>query len=94
MAMKTVHKHEMSLENEKTTLELPKGANLLDVDYLVTSRSVYVWVEVEADFTTEKEERQFKVFKSGDGIPASYHYVGTAIDQYTPEAYHVYEVIA
>lgn len=92
--MKTVHKHEMNLDNENTVLELPIGAKLLDVDYLVTTRSVYVWVEVKADFTAEKEERQFKVFKSGDGIPASYQYVGTAIDQYTPEAYHVYEVLS
>jgi hypothetical protein len=93
MGMKTVHKHEIPIEAEKTEISLPKDSNLLDVEFLVFSRSVFLWAEVSADLTTEKESRFFKVFKSGIGIPENYTYVGTAIDQYTPEAYHVYEIL-
>lgn len=49
-------------------------------------------MEVPADITSKRIPRRFRVFSTGDGIPDSGVYVGTCIDQYLPEAYHVYEL--
>ena len=90
--MKTVHKHEIPIDSEYTDLAVPEGANILTVEYLVTARSIFIWVEVPANLVADKNIRRFKVFKSGDGIPEKYQHIGTTLDQYLPEAYHVYEV--
>ena len=46
-----------------------------------------------ADLTVPKEARTFHVFLTGDGIPDNAKYLGSTIDQYLPEAYHVYEML-
>ncbi len=92
MDMKIIHKYEIALDTKPTCIVLPKKSQVLKVDYLVSQRAVCIWVEVAADLHAAKENRYFSVFKTGDGIPSGEQYIGTAIEQYLPEAYHVYEV--
>ena len=92
MDMKIIHKHEIALDTKPTCIALPQNSKVIKVDYLVSQRAVCIWVEVIADLHAPKENRYFSVFKTGDGIPAVDQYIGTAIEQYLPEAYHVYEV--
>jgi len=89
--MKTIHKHKLLIDKEWHTLDLPLVARILYVEYLVHERAVFMWAEVQADMNAETQPRRFRVFCTGDGVPDSAEYVGTTIDQYLPEAYHVYE---
>ncbi|MDY6828614.1 MAG: hypothetical protein SV583_04500 [Pseudomonadota bacterium] len=93
MAMKTMHKHEIPITDQPIEIDLQVGAVVHRVEFLVPDKKVYMWVEVDANLNAPKKTRIFHVYRSGDGVPKHYHYVGTAIDQYIPEAYHVYEKI-
>ncbi|MAR91415.1 MAG: hypothetical protein SV765_08760 [Pseudomonadota bacterium] len=92
--MRTIHKFEVAISKEIQTIDLPENANIIHVEYLMPKRTIYMWVEVPADMTAPKSPRQFRVFLTGDGIPDNAHYLGSTIDQYLPEAYHVYELLA
>lgn len=90
--MRTIHKFEVPISKEVQTIDLPESANIIHVEYLMPRRNIYMWAEVPADMTAPKEARQFRVFLTGDGIPDNASYLGSTIDQYLPEAYHVYEL--
>lgn len=92
--MRTIHKFEVAISKETQTIDIPEQSNIIHVEYLMPKRTVYMWVEVPADMTAPKSARQFRVFLTGDGIPDNASYLGTTIDQYLPEAYHVYELLA
>lgn len=91
--MKTIHKYEVPMPPESTQLELPIGSNILSLRYVHMDRGLYLWAEVPACLTVEKEVREFRAFKTGDGIPKPDQYIATAIDQHQPEVYHLYEVL-
>lgn len=90
--MRTIHKFEVPISKEVQNIDLPESANIIHVEYLMPRRTIYMWAEVPADMTVSKVSRQFRVFATGDGIPDNASYLGTTIDQYLPEAYHVYEL--
>lgn len=90
--MKIMHKYALSIDSPSCEIELPMEAVVKHIEYLNVDKTLYVWVEVPADLKSEKQLRRFKVFKTGDGIPATALYIGTAIDHYLPEAYHVYQL--
>ena len=88
--MRTIHKFEVQINQEAQTIELPEDHRFLAAEYIIPKRSLFVWMEVPADLTLEKAPHKFRVFSTGDGIPASYQYLATCIDQYLREAYHLY----
>lgn len=90
--MRTIHKFEIRLSKDVQTLEIAEDLRFLHVEYLMAQRSIFLWVEVPADITLKRLPRRFRVFSSGDGIPDSARYVGTCVDQYLPESYHLYEL--
>ncbi|AUM14995.1 DUF7352 domain-containing protein [Ketobacter alkanivorans] len=92
--MRTIHKFEVPISKETQTIDLPEKATIVHVEYLMPRRTIYMWAEVPADMTAPKSPRQFRVFLTGDGIPNNASYLGSTIDQYLPEAYHVYELLA
>ena len=92
MDMKIIHKHKINIDGTPTEVDLPTDSQYRSTEYLVSKKSLYLWVEVPADLNAPKEKRTFRVFKTGDGIPDADQYIGTAIDQHQPEAYHLYEV--
>lgn len=91
--MRTIHKFEVNIDQEAQTIELPTEHTFLSAEYIIPKRSLFVWVEVPADLTIDKEPHKLKVFRTGDGIPDNYQYLGTCIDHYLPEAYHLYKVV-
>lgn len=91
--MRTIHKYQVEISKEPQVIEIPQPANIIHVEYLMPKRAIYMWVEVPADMTAPKEPRTFHVFLTGDGIPDNASYLGSTIDQYLPEAYHVYELL-
>ncbi|PIE41141.1 MAG: hypothetical protein CSA49_04730 [Gammaproteobacteria bacterium] len=91
--MRTIHKFEVHITQEAQTIDLPKDHRFLAAEYIIPKRLLGVWMEVPADLTMEKVPHQFRVFCTGDGIPANYKYLATCIDQYLPEAYHLYQVV-
>lgn len=92
--MRTIHKYELSPRQEPLTLELPCEHRFLKVEYIVSKHAVFAWFEVSADVLAPKAPYTFRLFATGDGIPASAVYLGTTIDQYLPEAYHFYRLIS
>lgn len=90
--MRTIHKFEIQVNKEIQSLDIPEHQQYLHVEYLMPRRKIFLWVEVPADMTVAKVTRKFKVFSTGDGIPDNGAYIGTCVDQYLPESYHVYEL--
>lgn len=91
--MRTIHKFEVQINQETQTLDLPAEHTFLAVEYIIPKRSLCVWMEVPADLTVDKHPYKFRVFCTGDGIPDKYQYLGTCVDQYLPESYHLYRVV-
>ena len=90
--MRTIHKYEVAISRETQAIDLPESANVIHVEYLMPRRAIFMWAEVPADLTVKKEQRHFRVFFTGDGIPNNAQHLGSTVDQYLPEVYHVYEL--
>ncbi|WP_228152562.1 MULTISPECIES: DUF7352 domain-containing protein [Marinobacter] len=91
--MKTIHKFRLESGKEPNVLRLRKGFRVVRCEYIVPQKAVYLWVEQPLSVATPVVERQFVVVSSGDPVPVSYQHLGTALDPFGPEAYHVYEVV-
>ena len=65
---------------------------MLKTDFIVAEKAVFIWVEHPLSVTVPEVSVYFRVVHSGDPIPMEYVHAGTALDEFTPEAYHVYEV--
>ena len=91
--MRTIHKFKVEISKEPQIIEIPEPSTILHIEYLMPKRAIYMWIEVPADLTVPKEARTFHVFLTGDGIPDNAKYLGSTIDQYLPEACHVYEML-
>ena len=91
--MRTIHKFKVEISKEPQIIEIPEPSTILHIEYLMPKRAIFMWIEVPADLTVPKEARTFHVFLTGDGIPDNAKYLGSTIDQYLPEAYHVYEML-
>ena len=93
--MKTIHKHRLEAKDLVQTLKIPEDGKPLRADYILQDRCIYMWVEVEADTIIEQtsNERRFKAFLTGQGIPKDAIYVGSTVNHLKPEAYHVYELV-
>ncbi len=90
--MRTIHKFQLEINAETQILELPDNSRMLHVEYVMPRRAINVWYEVTADMTAERLPHKFRIFSTGDGIPDNGEYVGSTIDQYLPESYHIYEL--
>ena len=88
--MKTVHKHIIPTDASPVQLRLSQGWRLLKAEYVLVTKQVCCWVEVPTDPQRAQEHLELRLFRSGDGIPADYHYVDTAVDALAPEAWHLY----
>ncbi|MFC4258959.1 hypothetical protein ACFOZ5_07945 [Marinobacter lacisalsi] len=90
--MKTIHKFRINPGKEPTRLTLKRGFRVVRCEYLVAEKGVYLWVEQPLNVVTPTVEGQFRVAFSGDPVPESFQYLGTALDPFGPEAYHVFEL--
>lgn len=90
--MKTIHKFRINAGKEPTRLTLKNGFRVVRCEYLVSEKGVYLWIEQPLNVTTPTIERQFRIAFSGEPVPENYPYLGTALDPFGPEAYHVFEV--
>lgn len=92
--MKTIHKFRIDAGKETTRLTLKSGFRVVRCEYLVPEKGVYLWIEQPLKVTTPSVECRFRIAYSGEPVPENYHYLGTALDPFGPEAYHVFEVPA
>lgn len=90
--MKTIHKFLINPGKEPTRLTLKRDFRVVRCEYLVPEKGVYLWVEQSLKVTIPTVERQFRIAFSGDPVPETYQYLGTALDTFGPEAYHVFEL--
>lgn len=93
--MRTIHKYQVELLEGPFTLALPDDATVCHAEYIISQRKISLWVEVDAEVfihSDKRVDRNFHTYLTGQGIADSAKYVTTCIDQYTQEAYHVYEL--
>jgi len=88
--MRTVHKFRLETGSKGNCINLREGFRILHSEYLVTEKSVFVWIEVPLDITLPEHPVQLRVFHTGDPIPAHYEHLATAVDAFGPEAFHIY----
>ncbi|MDO6442188.1 hypothetical protein [Marinobacter sp. 2_MG-2023] len=92
--MKTIHKFRIEPGKEPTTLSLTEGYRVVRCEYLIPDKAVYLWVEQPLNVGAPVLKRQFRVAFSGEPVPRDFEYIDTALDQFGPEAYHVFAVPA
>ncbi|RMF17371.1 MAG: hypothetical protein D6758_06515 [Gammaproteobacteria bacterium] len=90
--MKTVHKFKLNSDGELNRIALREGYRVIKSDFIVSEKAVFIWVEQPLNVTAGEVTGYFRVVRSGQPIPPAYRHVDTALDEFTPEAYHVYEV--
>lgn len=93
--MKTIHKYKLNAAGEVQEIRMEEDAVPLKVEYSLAAKQVLLWAEVEASGAMDPADsvRRFKVFHTGQGIPANAVYVGTSFNQMEPRSYHVYELV-
>ena len=90
--MRTIHKFQLDINTDTQTLALPDDSRVLHVEYVMARRAINLWFEVLADMTAPRHPHKYRIFATVDGIPDHAEFVGTAVDQYLPESYHIYEL--
>lgn len=93
--MKTIHKYRLSPGDEVQELRMPEDASPLKVEYSLPTKGIFLWAELDAADAMDPSEdmRRFKIFHTGQGIPAGAVYVGTTYNQMESRSYHVYELV-
>ncbi|MDX1635212.1 MAG: hypothetical protein R3280_11270 [Marinobacter sp.] len=90
--MKTIHKFRIETGKEPTVLNLKEGYRVVRCEYILPEKAVYLWVEQPLNVSAASVERKVRVVYSGQPVPDDYQYLGTALDAFGPEAYHLYEL--
>jgi len=93
--MKTIHKYEVFIYEEKFKLRLPKGAMILSFQ---TQRFVPIlWAMIDTDAVNE--DRKFRLYGTGHPIAdipkdANLHYIGTTQQSQAPAlVWHLFEEV-
>ncbi|SDW26702.1 DUF7352 domain-containing protein [Marinobacter mobilis] len=89
--MKTIHKYPLKVSKELNELSLREGFKIVRCEYIVSEKTVYLWVEEPLKVDIPECRSSFRVAFSGEPVPDHYLYRGTALDPFGPEAYHVFE---
>ena len=87
--MKTILKFRLKNGKAANILKLRQGYRVVRCEYVVSQKAVFLWVEQPLKVDLPELERRFLVTFSGEPVPTAYEYVGTALDSFGPEAYHV-----
>lgn len=93
--MKTIHKYRLNPGADVQEVRMPEDAIPLKVEYSLPAKAIFIWAELDAAGVMDPPEdvRRFKVFHTGQGIPADAIHVGTTYNQMEPRSYHVYELV-
>lgn len=86
-----IYKYPIQLDSV-TTLELPKGAEVLHVD--IQRDQICLWAEVPIDCLLPLRDRSFLVLGTGMDVPVGATHVGSALLAGGSLVWHVYEVTA
>jgi hypothetical protein len=90
--MKAIHKYQMGNERSTQSFNLKKGYKIVRSEYILTEKSVFLWIEEPLSVDIETQAIGFRMAMSGDPIADNCEHVATAIDSFGPEAYHVFEI--
>ena len=90
--MKAIHKYRIGNERNLHTLNLKQGFKIVRSEYIITEKSVFLWIEEPLSVDIETQTVTYKLAMSGDPVSNNCEHVATAIDTFGPEAYHIFEV--
>ena len=90
--MKAIHKYRIGTERNLHVFNFKKGFKIVRSEYIVTEKSVFLWIEEPLAVDIDTQEVTYRVAMSGDPVSDNCEHVATAIDSFGPEAYHIFEV--
>tara|TARA_R110002072_G_scaffold89737_9_gene201034 strand:+ start:16945 stop:17301 length:357 start_codon:yes stop_codon:yes gene_type:complete len=90
--MKAIHKYRIGNERNVHAFNLKKGFKIVRSEYIVTEKSVFLWIEEPLAVDIETQQVTYRMAMSGDPVSDNCEHVATAIDTFGPEAYHIFEV--
>lgn len=92
---KTIHKYKIDGGPVVSEIRFPCLPNTLKLLHVGEQDSyLYIWVELEEDFTVSSTIKRFTIFGTGQTIPSNkYVHVGT-VQMRDGFVWHVYEVFA
>ena len=90
--MKAIHKYQIGNERSTHNFNLKKGYKIVRSEYILTEKSVFLWIEEPLSVDIQTQSVSFKMAMSGDPVTDNCEHVATAIDSFGPEAYHVFEI--
>ena len=90
--MKAIHKYQIGNERSTQVFNLKKGFKIVRSEYIITEKSVFLWIEEPLSVDIETEEVTYRLAMSGDPVSNNCEHVATAIDTFGPEAYHIFKV--
>lgn len=90
--MKAIHKYPLDVESKSNRIVLKAGYRVVRTEYVVTEKSVYLWVEEPLAVSVPSLRAEFAVVRTGAPMPDHFEYLDSAVDTFGPEAYHVYQV--
>lgn len=89
--MKVIHKFRLANEDAETVLNLKRGFKIIHSEYIVVEKAICIWVEQTLSVDVPCMQVIFKVVKSGDPLPDRLVHVASAVDNFAPEAYHIFQ---
>lgn len=90
--MKTIQKFTLDLSKDLQALTLREGYRIVKGEYMITEKSICLWVEIPLRADIPKQQRMFAVRETNQPVPLNYLHVHTAVDTLAPQAFHIFEV--
>lgn len=88
--MKAILKYRLELSDKTQTLTLKEGFKPVRFEYVVSDKSLYLWVEEPLLGSLPSQRLHLKVKKTGEAVNENFTYLLTALDSFGPEAYHLF----
>ena len=89
--MKVIHKFQLASDGSSTTLSLKQGYRIVHSEYILVEKMICIWVEQSLSVEVPEQQVIFKVYKSGQPLPEHLKHVASAVDNFAPEAYHIFQ---
>ncbi|MBB1488983.1 DUF7352 domain-containing protein [Oceanospirillum sediminis] len=88
--MKTILKYKVNTDQPQLNLTLRPGFRVVRFDYLLTEKSLYLWIEQTLRPDVPEETVAFKVARTAEPVLDHLEYISTALDPMGSGEWHLY----
>ncbi len=89
--MKVIHKFRLANDGTETKLNLKTGFKIIHSEYVQVDKAICIWVEQTLSVEVPDNEAIFRVVRSGEPVQDRLTHVSSAVDNFAPEAYHIFQ---